>query len=105
MKIYKTSNINILKTYLVGGQTSEMGNYSHGINTFDEYRETLKQNDVYSKEKIESDIYTILTDANENKLRFDYYDKRYSFKIPTGKKMERLVEMIIKKLEETDKEN
>jgi hypothetical protein len=95
MATIRTSNLTVLKTWLLGGQINEYGNYAEGFNTFcddicvDDLKDESGQlNSDLIKEAIDSLISQFGDDG------FKYYNDTYKFKIPSAKNLSILVKRI-----------
>lgn len=101
IKIIRTSRLNVLETYLIGGKIDIYGGNSETINSFDEYRKNLKVDGAYRIELIKEEIKAIIVQYDE---KFKYFGHYYKFKFPSEKNLNILAKRILKHLEKLDKQ-
>lgn len=105
MKYLRTSNLTILKTWLVGGQVTALGNYAEGFNSFyDEYIENLlDEKGNFDDKKIYELVFQLITEYDNNPSNgplqtFIYYNDYYKFKLPSDENLNILAKRIKKQL-------
>ena len=101
--IYRTANLEILKTAILGGQIDGLGGTCESDHSFTHYNEHLKsdKNNRFDLEKIKQHIEFYIEEYGNN--TFKYYHNNYKFKKPSTKNLHELTLRIWQEL--TDLEN
>lgn len=100
MKIYRTKNIEILKTWLIGGQTNQLGGNCEGFHslTMEGRNNGLIKNDQIDLGFLISEIEACIEHyGNET---FKYYENKYRFSEPSSKNFNKLLNEIMKDLQD-----
>lgn len=100
-KIIRTSDLTILKCWLIGGQVTPLNNCTEGFHSFTESdcNEHLFVDGKLSKALIKKEIEHYLDEhgdrpSNGINQTFEYYGQYYRFKYPSDKNMKILVNRI-----------
>lgn len=96
MKQLKTRDLDVLKTYFLGGMVGYSGDTTPPVTDFTEYKNLLIIDGNYSRELVESVIDRYL---DEHPV-FTYYGDDYILKFPGTKNYSKLVDSVLSFLED-----
>ena len=104
MKIIRTANLIVLKTWLIGGQVDVMGSNSEGFHNLTKYQEEIEEEGQINFDKLKKSIINLIenygNDPSENGTGFEFWDEIYRFKIPSNKNLNLLTKRVLKDLNE-----
>lgn len=105
-KVIRTANLNVLKTWLIGGQNEYMGSSAEGFHclTKSDENEHLFENGELSSEKVKEQIQCLIEsfgdDPSCDGKGFFYFDDYYRFKIPCEKNLNILKNRVVRDIKE-----
>lgn len=100
MTTYRTKNISLLQTWLIGGQINHNGDRCEGFHslTLNGHKNGLIENGSINRNFLINEIEASIECAEENNESLSYYGDKYKFSKPSAHNFKILVNRIEKQL-------